>query len=388
MKKLFSKLLLFAALAIAIVTTIFVFMPDVMQLWGYRSDGLADLFGIGITGVSLGFIALAGTNGTSILGGPNMTLGPCNIYYKTSLKPVLTGTISNTSTAITGTVAVAPIAGTTKSTMTGTGTAFLTDLVKGQMVSVDGNIARVLSVKSNTIAILDTSFTVPAGEDCLKALLTITGNGTAFLTQLAGVRAITLNGSTYAEIDEIATDTELTIKEPTLISDDSAFRIFTSINLGGTDATNLKIAIKKKGLTESQYGEGDADAVVTGGECSVEVGLSRFSLERGEATFQGLKTKKDSNGNYTGYGIGVLLGETDSSIWEQLTLVRIIGGVESSNPLDTIHLPRCSPKSEAEWKYDAASQRYAKTMFTAYRSSDHVTDDGMELFAYAGDMLD
>lgn len=375
MKKINLILGIFTLAVLGLITALF--LPN-----------LPDVFGIGLTGVSLGFVALAGTDGQSILGGPNMTLGPCNVYYKTSLKPVLSGTISNTSAAITGTVAVAPILNTTKSRMTGTGTSFLTDLVKGQMISVNGNIAKVLSISSDTIAILDTSFTVVAGEDCLKALLTVTGSGTSFLTELAGVKAITLNGATFAEIDEITSDTVLTIKAPTLISSASAFRVFTAINLGGTDSTNLKLAIKKKGLTESQYGEGDADAVVTGGECSVEVGLSRFTLERGEATFQGLKTKKDANGAYTGFGVGVLLGETDSQIWDQLTLVRILGGVESSNPLDTIHIPKAAPKGEADWKYDAATQRYTKTMFMGYRSKDHVTEDGMELFAYAGNMVE
>lgn len=389
MKKLFPKLLLFAAFAFALFGGIQIFSPEIINLWSYRSDGLYNLFGIGVSTISLGFIALAGTNGTSILGGPNMTLGPCNIYYKTGLKPALTGTITNLSANLTGTVAVAPIANTTKGRITGTTTTFTSDLVVGGMVVIDGtNKAKVLSITSDTSAVIDTAYTITSGKNIKKALTTVTGTSTTFLTSYAVGQAITVDGTNYGVITAIASDTSLTIAAPSLLAlASSVHRRFTAINLGGTDATTLKIALKKKGLTESQYGEGDADAVVTGGECSIEVGLSRLSLERGEATFQGLKTKKDVNGNYTGFGIGVPLGEADSSIWDQLTLVRIIGGVESSNPLDTIHLPRVAPKTDGEWKFDAASQRYAKTMFTAYRSSEHVTEDGTELFAYAGDML-
>lgn len=206
------------------------------------------------------------------------------------------------------------------------------------------------------------------------------------MTTLKVGRGITFDGVTFGEITAIASNTSLTIANPSVILDSTAYRSFNAILIGGTDATTVKFSVKKAELKKSQYGESAANRVVTGAECSIEVGMVESSLQRLEATLQGLATKTDGSGNYTGYGLGMALGEADSDIKYQITLVRIKGGIESSDPLDTIHFPECAPQTDAEWKYDASSQLSVKTMFNVYRSSAN-TYNGLELFGYAGDLL-
>lgn len=323
--------------------------------------------------------AIPGTDGANFFGSKNMALGPCNVYYGTQLNPALTGTATNTGTALTGTIAVS---GTT---VTGTGTTFTVDLAVGDYVLLGtSSIAKVTAIASATSMTIDTSYTIGSGAAIKKAITTVTGSGTAFTTEFAVGEYITSDGISYAKITAIGSATALTIDAPSLLLNASAIRKFTAVNLGGVDAVTIKISTKKVGLQEAQYGESDADAVVTGADASVELAITRSAIDRLKKIMQGFVTHSAA-GVYDGYGIGVSLGENDSDIVQQLTVVRIVGGIESSNPLDILHFPKSAPKTEAEWKYDAKTQRLTKAMFAIYRSPDHVLD-GKELFCYAGNL--
>lgn len=385
MKKLLKTFMLFALGVFAFYGLLGSgFDHQVINLWGFRSDGFVNLFGLGA--FALGYAAIAGTKGAGLLGSKDLRLGPCNVYARTELQPLQTGTVSNLSVNLTGTVAVAPDANGTTSTVTGTTTAFITDLAVNQMVLIGTSQAKITKITSNTVATVDRVLTIAAGANIKKALTTVTGTTTTFLTTLKVGRGITFDGLTFGEITAIASNTSLTIASPSVILDSTAYRSFNAILIGGTDATTVKFSVKKAELKKSQYGESAANRVVTGAECSIEVGMVESSLQRLEETLQGLTTKKDGSGNYTGYGLGMALGESDSDIKYQITLVRIKGGVESSDPLDTIHFPECAPQTDAEWKYDASSQLSVKTMFNVYRSASN-TYNGLELFGYAGDLL-
>lgn len=367
------RFFLFLALAVCALTNITAhFLPNLLPL------SIVKFINPIAGGIAI-VTAIPGTDGGNFFGSRNMSLGPCNVYFGTQLNPALTGTATNTGTALTGTIAVS---GTT---VTGTGTAFNTDLSVGNYVLLGtSSIAKVVSIASATSMTIDTSYTIGSGAAIKKAITTVTGTGTAFDTEFAVGDYITSDGLKYAKITAIASATALTIDAATLLLNASAIRKFTAINLGGVDSVSIKASTKKVGLQEAQYGESDADAVVTGGDCSVEFSITRSSLDRLQRIMQGFVTHKTA-GTYDGYGIGVALGENDSDIVQQLTLVRIVGGVESTNPLDTLHFPKSAPKTEAEWKYDAKTQRLTKSMFTAYRSADHVLD-GKELFCYAGNL--
>lgn len=362
------RFILFAFLFICAVSNVAAeFFPEVARF--------LDIFGAGIGLATV--LALPGTSGSNFFGSRNMSLGPCNVYFGTDLKTALTGTVANSGTALTGTVA---LSGTT---VTGTGTAFTTDLAIGNYVLIGSSyIGKVTAIASNTSLTVSVSGTVGSGATIKKAVTTLTGTGTLFLTELEVGDSITFDGLSYATISAIASDTSATLESASALFNASLYRPFTAIDLGGVDAVTVKSSTKKVGLQEAQYGESDADAVVTGGDCSVEFSITRSSLDRMAKIMQGFETRK-SSGVYAGYGIGVSLGENDSDIVEQLTLVRIVGGVESTDPLDTLHFPLSAPKTEAEWKYDAKTQRLTKSMFTAYRSPNHVLN-GKQLFCYAG----
>lgn len=142
------------------------FDHQVINLWGFRSDGFVNLFGLGA--FALGYAAIAGTKGAGLLGSKDLRLGPCNVYARTELQPLQTGTVSNLSANLTGTVAVAPDANGTTSTVTGTTTAFITDLAVNQMVLIGTSQAKITKITSNTVATVDRVLTIAAGANIKK----------------------------------------------------------------------------------------------------------------------------------------------------------------------------------------------------------------------------
>ena len=330
--------------------------------------------------------AIPGIEGSSILGSKNRQLGPCNIYYRTAKKTNLTGTVSNMSSALTGTVE--SVAGVKTSIVTGTGTSFVTDFQIGDWIRVDTTNAKVTAINSNTELVINTPLTEASGASYYKYLTTLTGTGTTFLTDLVIGNYVSVGSGSYiAKITAIASNTSLTLASAAIPANGNTYRLTNAIFLGNTDATTLKFSVKKAELKDSQYGDSPADQATTGADCSIEAGLSMASLERIEAVTQGFETEKNSSGVITSFGFGVSLGETDLEIADQLTLVKIEKGVESSNPLNILHFPLAVPKVEAEAKYDASSQRFYKTMFTCYRSPNHLSPTGRELFFYSEGMF-
>jgi len=329
--------------------------------------------------------AIPGTQGDSILGAKNRQLGPCNIYYRTERTSNLVGLISNISSALTGDVS--SVGGTKTSVVTGTGTSFTTDFTVGSFIKVGTTIAKVLQINSNTELVIDVVLNA-TDVDYYKYLTTVTGVGTSFTNDFVVGDYISAGANPrIAKIITITSNTSLTIESAAITAESNTFRKTDAIFLGNTDATTLKFSVKKAELKDSQYGDSAADQATTGADCSIEAGLSMASLERIEAVTQGFELEKNNSGVVTGFGFGVSLGETDMEIARQLTLVKIVKGIESSNPLDILHFPLATPKIEAEAKYDAASQRYYKTMFTCYRSENHKSPSGRELFFYSEGMF-
>jgi hypothetical protein len=370
----------------------FAFAFAVFAMFASHYFGFQELEAVLLTSLPiLGYIAIPGTSGSSFFGGPNLRLGPCNVYYRTKAQDNLSGTISTIGTAITGTVALDPVLGRGKSTVTGTGTSFTADVSVGQYVKIDTVVAKIKRIISNTVLEVVEEFdAVAAGEDLLPYTTTVTGTSTAFDDELVvgDYIATTVSGTVYmAKVLEIVSATEVTIDAGTLVAGATEdYRKFTAIFLGGVDAVTIKESVKKADLKYSQYGDSAADKAVTGGEVTIEMGLAQASLERQEATKQGFEIQRDDEGLITGFGFGVAIGELDSEVEDQLTCVRIVGDVESTDPFDTIHFPRSVPMVDAESKYDSSSQRYMKTMFTCYRSEDHKLN-GKSLFYFPEGMF-
>ena len=156
-----------------------------------------------------------------------------------------------------------------------------------------------------------------------------------------------------------------------------------NLNLGGVDQVTLRFGVEKTDLTTAQTGTDAADKVVTSSFCEIECGLAEATLERLAATVQGFEVNT-VGASIVGYSFGPAIGERDSSILKQLTLIRVLDGIESTDPLDELVVFSAAANANAELTYDAASQRYIGTMFKAYRSPTLTSVTGRPVFFGGG----
>lgn len=140
------------------------------------------------------------------LSGPTVLSG--NVTY--SRYASLTGTIAAPQfTSLTGTVT------SNEAVLTGSNTEFSTELAVGDVVYFNGEPRLVSSITSDTTLTLEEAFTSPlAGDTLEKPNLTVTGTGTAFDTELASgdILRVTVGANTYERtVDTISSATELTL---------------------------------------------------------------------------------------------------------------------------------------------------------------------------------
>jgi len=153
----------------------------------------------------------------------------------------------------------------------------------------------------------------------------------------------------------------------------------TEVGLGEFENVTLKFGSEKTDLFTAQGGTTAQDAVVSGSFCDVEISLAQATLERMSATVQGFETNSLS-GSIVGFSFGPAIGERDSSIQQQLTLVRVIDSIESTDPLDTIDIWKFVFNANIEMTFDAATQRFVGLAGRAYRSSTHLSPTGRPTF--------
>lgn len=218
-----------------------------------------------------------------------------------------------------------------------------------------------------------------AGTISASGTASITGTGTSFNTTLKPgdwVKA----GSVTFQVKTIASATAMTAMAPVTLTTATFFKI-DAVFLGGTDSTLLKFGLTKQDLMESQNGTTAADRAITGYSASVELGLTRSTLVRMEKLLQGFQGVRDATtGLYKGAGFGFPIGETDLDIAKELRLVKLIGGIESVEPLETIRVLKCAPSSENEAAFDAGTQRIFKVTFNAYRDDSVVINGVPQIF--------
>lgn len=196
---------------------------------------------------------------------------------------------------------------------------------------------------------------------------TITGSGTAFLTDFVAGDWILINTTTpvIRQIASITTDTSLVLTEAVYTGSTKTYARYTTLSLGKTMGVSFKYTNKKADIKFDQTGDSPANRVLSGYEASLEVVVGEGTISRMEAILNGFYAER-SAGSYTGYAQKFALGQLDSSIVKQMKLVKLIGTGESTDPLDTVTFFRCAPASDVEAKYDATTQRQVKSMFTIY----------------------
>lgn len=261
-------------------------------------------------------IYIPGVEGEHFPGGPRPDLGPCNAYLGKSTPTALTGTVSATASQ----------------TLTGTATAFTTELWVGAYLAI-GSIVTALRV----IEIVDD-----------------------------------VTAKVHIPVDATADSVSL----------------ITIMHIGNTDATTIKYGFSKTDLTESQNGTGPADSVKTAFTCNIEMGLTRATLERMEHLISAYDLQRNqTTGAIEAAALTAPLYERDSGIWDELHLVRIRQDVESSNPNDHWTFFRAAATVDAEVKSDAASQIINKSMFTCYRDETRIASNSRQAFAMFGNYL-
>ena len=159
--------------------------------------------------------------------------GTVSFYGDTTL----TGTVEvYGNTAISGAVSVNTALGS--KTVTGTSTAFLADFSSGDFIRIkideySLSTHEIDSVDSDTKLTLTTDFPVSVtSQPAYKANLTVTGSGTTFLTDVLSGNTISVNGVTRI-VDTVSSDTVLTVTTPFNFSS-SGNNIYIDVESGST----------------------------------------------------------------------------------------------------------------------------------------------------------
>ncbi|MCK6381889.1 MAG: hypothetical protein L6Q54_11680 [Leptospiraceae bacterium] len=205
----------------------------------------------------------------------------------------------------------------------------------------------------------------------------VTGTGTSFTTSFSVGQYVMFNDLTpkISKITAIASNTSMTIEDSLTVPALTTYRLYEEFWLGQTmGGITAKVSIKKSDIKHDQQGDSRADAVVTGYEGTVEIPMSEATAYRMSKVFQGFKAHLNLTGGIVGSTQGVPIGERDTTIARQLTLYKIVGGLDSTDPDDKVDFFVCAPSAEMEAKYDAAGQRTVKVTFNLYRDTTKKVD--------------
>ena len=211
----------------------------------------------------------------------------------------------------------------------------------------------------------------------------LTGTGTAFTTALKVGQYVQIASSLVLyRIATITTDTAATVEGIPPVGTGQTAKLVSLMSLGGSDATTVSWKLHKTPLKESQSGDNAADQAVVGFETTIEMGLTRLTLERMERVIQGMNMhRQTADGAIDSAVFVVPLGQTDSSIWDMIHLVRIgADGGESTDVKDHITFFRAVATPDAQQKKDAASQIITKSMFTCYRDDTRKVNGAPAVF--------
>jgi len=217
----------------------------------------------------------------------------------------------------------------------------------------------------------------------------IVGTGTEFLSELEPGMCISFSTSPTANVymvTQVSSDTALKVhRDITEVLTNSNIYLVRLISLGDTSDISLKFKLNKTDLKAIQKGDNPIDRVVIGYEMTLETELTSPAISRIAYVLSGIDAEIDpTTGQYKNLLTYLPLGSKDSDNAKRLYLVRIRDGVESSDPLDTFTIFKACAEVDAEFKFDASSQRMFKVTFYCY--PEQITYKGKKInaFGYAG----
>lgn len=163
--------------------------------------------------------------------------------------------------------------------------------------------------------------------------------------------------------------------------------VYKGVPLGKTDQVVFRREIGKTGLTFSQAGDQDDDAVVTSEVFEVEMSLGQATVEVWEQSVQGINVVRDGSENITRVNFSSALWQKDRENAGELQLKERVNGQVSSDPLRRVTIPVAIPQNNVELTYDATTQRYVGALFKVY-VSDYLDEEGVPVYAWAGEHPD
>lgn len=160
-----------------------------------------------------------------------------------------------------------------------------------------------------------------------------------------------------------------------------------NVYLGQFDSLTISKKVTKVDLMESQAGAAPADKAVSSQNYTLSLGMSRATVDRMEKIVQGFKVDRDTSGQPQRLFLSSVIGQLDSSIVKQLTVIEIIDGIEADPvtlPFHIWYFPKAAPMSDStELVYDAATQRYYKTTFQIYVDENILDHTGRPVYGFS-----
>lgn len=150
------------------------------------------------------------------------------------------------------------------------------------------------------------------------------------------------------------------------------------VDVGYLGTVTVNIATESAPLTASQKGTSPVDGIVTGGKVTVTIEFAELTFENFARVYPGATVTGD--GDRVDFLLSV--GTSLRSLAKQVTLKKIVGGDESTDPADWLIFPELSPDAgEISLAFDAETQRRIVGNFTAWPG------DADNRFCYFGDEL-
>ena len=160
-----------------------------------------------------------------------------------------------------------------------------------------------------------------------------------------------------------------------------------STYVGGCQNISVNFGVTKSDVTYAEYGTAPANKIVTGDACSVTLTIAQPILERIHKFVQGFNVQYTS-GSPTGFSFGGgSLGQGDTQVRQEATLVLLQANGLTSN-FDRLIFPLVAPETMVELPYDNESQRTYEVTFTAYKSDNHQVSGEAQYFYSPGMTLD
>ncbi len=154
------------------------------------------------------------------------------------------------------------------------------------------------------------------------------------------------------------------------------------LDLKRSESVTFKNPQEKADMKSMQTGTKAANRVIVGEEVSLEMGLGEAGLEILQQILQGFRIEYHVD-NTTIKRAGKIksIGREDTADLVYVKVVKIRGGAESTNPLDTTYFVAGPATEELTLVFDTSTQQFVNFMLKGYDAGpDYVTESLDQVF--------